>query len=99
VKGEYSIVPATDPIAEKVFAAIASVKRVPQDTVSADKSLVELGFDSLDTINLLFELEESFNISIPDEEARRVRNVSDVIAGVRQLIEPAAAGRTSGHAA
>jgi acyl carrier protein len=92
-------VQVTDPITDKVLAAVASVKRVPQDTLSADKSLVELGFDSLDTINLLFELEEMFKISIPDEEARRVRKVSDVIAGIRQLIEPAAAGRTSGHAA
>jgi acyl carrier protein len=87
-----------DEITPKVLAAIASVKHISQEDVTRDKTLLDLGFDSLDTINLLFELEEAFHISIPDEEARRVKSVTDVVDGIRKLITPAAAGSTD-HAA
>ena len=61
-------VPANDPVTAN-FWAMASVKRLPQESLSAEQSLSELGFDSLDTVDLLFELEEEFKITIPDEEA------------------------------
>jgi acyl carrier protein len=58
---------------------------------------VDLGFDSLDTMTLLFELENTFQISIPDEQARSIRTVSEIVEGVRALknsapIQPASAG-------
>jgi acyl carrier protein len=91
--------PSDDLIITKVLAAVASVKSLPEESVSIDQSLLELGFDSLDTINLLFELEETFKVSIPDEEARQVRKVSDIVAGIRKLTTDAVAGSTGGRAA
>ncbi|HYX67902.1 MAG TPA: phosphopantetheine-binding protein [Terriglobales bacterium] len=75
-----------DPLAEKVMALIAAVKRIPPEQVSLDKTFEELGMDSLDNMNLLFEVESTFNISIPDEEARAIRNVRQVVDGVRKLV-------------
>ncbi len=91
----------SDPITAKVIAAVVSVKNIPAETVTSESQLTELGFDSLDVINLLFELEEAFNVSIPDDEARRVRTVSDIVAGIRRLTAAAAgaAGGPGEHAA
>lgn len=71
------------------MALIAAVKRIPREQVSLDKSFEELGMDSLDNMNLLFEVESAFNISIPDEEARSIRSVREVVDGVRKLVEAA----------
>jgi len=76
----------SDEIAEKVISTLAGVKRVAPETISPDSSLADLGIDSLDTFTLLFELEGKFNISIPDDEARNIRTVNDIVEGVRKLI-------------
>ncbi|HUK88025.1 MAG TPA: acyl carrier protein [Terriglobales bacterium] len=90
----------SDPLAEKVMALIAAVKRIPREQVSLDKSFEELGMDSLDNMNLLFEVESAFNINIPDEEARAIRTVREVVDGVRKLVEAASgAGAPSQPAA
>ena len=77
----------SDPVADKVIALVASVKHIPVEKVSPDSSLADLGFDSLDTISLLFELESGFQISIPDEETKKIRFVHEIVAGVRTLLE------------
>lgn len=76
----------SDQIAEKVIDTLASVKRMPADKISLESSLSDLGIDSLDTFTLLFELEKQFQISIPDEEAKSIRSVNDIVEGVRKLI-------------
>ena len=74
-------------VEEKVIATLASVKRIPAEQIKPDSSLQELGVDSLDTFTLLFELESKFNISIPDEQARSIRTVSDIVAGVQKVLD------------
>ncbi len=74
-------------VEEKVIATLASVKRIPAEQIKLDSSLQELGVDSLDTFTLLFELEGKFNISIPDDEARNIRTVSDIVAGVQRILD------------
>lgn len=80
-----------DSISDKVLSTLASVKRIPRDTILLDSRLEDLGIDSLDTIVLLSELEKQFRISISDDEARSIRNVRDVVEGVRKLVAPSAA--------
>ena len=72
-------------IAEKVISIIASVKHIPREKITVDSSLAELGFDSLDTISMLFELESAFQISIPDEKAREIRYVREIVSGIQTL--------------
>ncbi|HXW18254.1 MAG TPA: acyl carrier protein [Candidatus Acidoferrales bacterium] len=76
----------TDSIAENVIATLASVKRIPAENIKLETPLQELGIDSLDTFTLLFELESKFNISIPDDEARNIRTVNDIVEGIRKLL-------------
>ncbi len=81
----------SDPVSEKILSLIAAVKKLPHDKVTLDSSFEELGIDSLDGINLVFEIEGAFDISIPDEQARSIRSVREMIDGVKSLL--AAAGR------
>ena len=83
-------------VEEKVIATLASVKRIPVEQIKLDSSLQELGVDSLDTFTLLFELEGKFNISIPDDEARNIRTVSDIVAGVQRILGAGKDGSTLG---
>jgi acyl carrier protein len=87
----------SDPVADKVIALVASVKHIPAEKVTLESSLADLGFDSLDTISLLFELESAFQITIPDDKARSIRSVSEMVAGIHLLLEnPSAAAPAGG---
>ena len=77
----------SDPLVETVVAAVAEVKHVPPETIDLDASLTDLGLDSLDTISMLFELENRLDISIPEDAAKSVRTVRDVVDGIRRLTE------------
>ncbi len=81
-----------DAIAEKIVSLISAVKRIPREQVSLDSSFEELAIDSLDGMNLLFEVEGAFDISIPDEQARSIRSVRQMVDGVKALL--AAPGRS-----
>ena len=80
----------SDELAEKVQSAIAASKRIPREQVSLESTLEDLGMDSLDQLNLLFALESDFNISIPDDEAKSIRTVREMVEGVRKLVAGAA---------
>jgi acyl carrier protein len=74
-----------DVLTEQVFAALAKVKPGAGEGLTTERTLESLGLDSLDTITLLFELEDRVGVSIPDQEARSARTVGDVIACIRRL--------------
>ncbi len=80
----------TDPLVETVISAVAEVKRLPRERVSLDSTFAELGMDSLDTLTLLFELESRLRIAVPDEAAKSVRTVRDIVEGIRGLTAGAA---------
>jgi acyl carrier protein len=83
-----------DAVAEKVIATLASVKRVPAENIKLDTNLQEMGIDSLDVFTLLFELENAFKITIPDDDVRSIKTVNDIVEGVKKLL-PAAPPDTS----
>ena len=82
----------SDAVTEQVVSALAKVKHIPRETITPDGTLESLKLDSLDTITLLFELEEGLGVTIPDDRVRNLRTVGDVIDIVRQLKDPAIAG-------
>ncbi len=77
----------SDAVADKVIAAIVKTKKIPSESITLDSTLEELRIDSLDGLNLFFDLEEAFDISIPDEQARQLRTVREVVDGLKQLID------------
>jgi len=77
---------SNDPIAGKVMEIIAKQKRIPVEQVTIDSTFQELGLDSLDAVNILFELEGEFDIAISDEQAKQIKNVRQMVDGVCGLV-------------
>ena len=65
---------------EKVKEIIAKELGVEREKLTNDASFMEdLGADSLDTVELVMEVEKEFNIDIPDEDAEKLRTVGDAL--------------------
>ena len=69
-----------DEVEEKVINIVCSQLGTSRDKVAADTSFInDLGADSLDTVELVMEFEDEFEISIPDEDAEKIQTVGDAI--------------------
>jgi acyl carrier protein len=75
-----------DSIQDRVLRVIATTRRVPLETVRPDSTFEELGIDSLDRLNILFELEGEFDIQIDDEQAKQVTSLQQMIDGITTLV-------------
>ena len=74
-----------DEIQKKLIEIVRKEKDVPDDKLSLDTPLVDAGIDSLDALTILFAIEEQFHISIPDDKARAMRTLGDMVTVVEQL--------------
>ena len=67
-------------ISEKVKAIIVDKLGVDENEVTNEASFTnDLGADSLDTVELIMELEKEFDIQIPDDKAEAIATVGDAI--------------------
>lgn len=72
-------------IEEKVRAIIVEQLDANEDEVVPDALFDEdLGADSLDLVELVMQMEDEFDVEIPDEDAENIRTVQDAINYVRQ---------------
>ena len=73
-------------VLERVRRTLADAQKIPLEQVTPEATFEQLNIDSLDGINILFALENEFDINIPDESARLVRDVRQLAEGVQKLI-------------
>ncbi len=67
-------------VAEKVYDIIVEKLGVDKNQVQPEANFInDLGADSLDTVELIMELEKEFDISIPDDQAEQIQTVQDAI--------------------
>ena len=86
----------SDELIQRVIKIIAATKRIPPGSVTIDSDFAQLGIDSMDAVEILFALENEFDVSIPDNEVRSVRGIRQMCEGVdRLLAAKAAAGKTA----
>jgi acyl carrier protein len=78
-------------VLERVLRTLADTQKLPLEQVTPEATFEQLNIDSLDGINILFALENEFNINIPDESARLVRDVRQLAEGVQKLVNEKAA--------
>jgi acyl carrier protein len=83
----------SDEMIQRVLKVIATSKRIPLETVTIDSDFQQLGIDSMDAVEILFALENEFDISIPDDEVRNVRSIRDMVNGVEKLVAAKGAGQ------
>ncbi len=73
-------------IDERVVAIVAEQLGVNKDQITAETSFVnDLGADSLDTVELVMELEEEFDINIPDDAAEKIQTVGEAIEYIKKM--------------
>lgn len=77
----------SDELIERVRQAVAKTQRIPVERVTLDTRFEELGMDSMDGVNLLFALEGEFDINIPDDQAREIRTVRQMVEGLEVLLK------------
>lgn len=72
--------PNQEQVAEKVIAIVSEQLSVDKAEISKETSFVnDLGADSLDTVELVMELEDEFDMNIPDEDAEKLQTVGSAI--------------------
>jgi acyl carrier protein len=79
--------PASVPIAEGVIDVLKNVSRRPIDPVLTSDLVADLGFDSLQVLEVIAELEDRFDISIPLNDVPSTRTVAQVVDQVARLVE------------
>ena len=78
----------SEPIEARVREIIINELGVESEKVTDDASFVEdLGADSLDTVELVMEFEDEFEINIPDEDAEKIQTVGDAIKYIKERVE------------
>jgi len=72
-------------IAERIIEIVAEKMDKPKEEIAPEKSFVnDLGADSLDTVELMMDSEDEFDVSIPEEEAQKIVTIGDAIKYVQE---------------
>ena len=73
---------------DKMREIIVEQLDVDEDKVTTDASITEdLGADSLDVVDLVMNIEESFDLEIPDEEVENIKTVGDIVKFIEAKTE------------
>jgi len=70
-----------------VIGVLKNVSRRPIEPALSSDLIADLGFDSLQVLEVATELEDRFDITMPAETVPTVRTVADVVARVSALLE------------
>jgi acyl carrier protein len=74
-------------VADAVVEIVKNVSRRPIEPTPASDLIADLGFDSLQVMETIAELEDRFDILIPPEDIPSARTVAQVAAAVEALLE------------
>ena len=75
-----------DEIFNKVVELIASNNHISPDTITIDSSFEDLSMDSLDGLTLINDLENEYNITLPNEEAVKIKTVRQAVDSLNKFI-------------
>ncbi|MHB1453097.1 MAG: acyl carrier protein [Saccharofermentanales bacterium] len=78
---------STEAIFETVQSILADQLGVEPDQVTMESNFIDdLNADSLDIVELVMAMEQEFGISIPDEEAERIKTVGDAVNFIKDCV-------------
>lgn len=80
--------PSLEEIQEKVTAIVSEQMGVDKKEVTMETSFVrDLNADSLDTVELVMEFEDEFELSIPDDEAEKIQTVGQAVEFIKKAMD------------
>ena len=72
--------PTEAEIEEKIYQIVSEQMGIDKSELTRETSFVDdLNADSLDTVELVMEFEDEFEMSIPDEEAEKIRTIGQTV--------------------
>jgi len=77
--------PSLDEISQALAKMVADKMDIDIATIKPESTLEELGLDSLDTFDLIFNAEDHFHIKVPNDQVN-ISTLQDVSTLVRRLI-------------
>ncbi len=73
-------------VEQRVYEIVAEQLGVSKEQITRETHFVnDLGADSLDTVELVMELEEEFDINIPDDSAEKIQTVGQAVEYIEKL--------------
>jgi acyl carrier protein len=84
---EVYAVPTEQEVLDKVTAIVSEQMGVDKSEIKKETSFAnDLNADSLDTVELVMEFEDEFDMSIPDEEAEKIQTVGDAVDFIMGIV-------------
>ena len=81
---------------QTIFDIIAKTCSIPRERITLDATLKDLDVHSLDAVQVLFEIEDKYDISVPEREDNySAGTVRDLIDGVERLLAVKAAAKVA----
>jgi acyl carrier protein len=75
-------------VEERVIEIVCEQMGASRDKITAETSFIQdLGADSLDTVELVMEFEDEFDLNIPDEDAEKIQTVGDAIKYIQEHVK------------
>jgi acyl carrier protein len=81
-----AVATGAEDVLTRVIRVIAETQKIPPESIEPDSTFQALGIDSLDGINIVFAIENEFNINVPDDAAKNIGSIRDLAAGVERLL-------------
>jgi acyl carrier protein len=73
-------------IEQVVKDAISRQKRCDVEGITLDSVLSDLGVTSLDAITIVYDIEEAFDVEVPNDQLDSLETVRDIVEGIESLI-------------
>lgn len=73
-------------IADECIALIAKQKSLAPEQIRLESTFDELAVDSLDRVSLAFDIEEKYEIEIPEDKLGQIKTVHDMVQGIEEAL-------------
>jgi acyl carrier protein len=74
-------------IFDKIAAVISAKKGVNIELIKFESSFEELGLDSLDAVELIADLEDEFNVTIPNIDLQNIKSVKQAVSSLEKAMQ------------
>lgn len=72
---------------EKIASLLSTKKGVERSSIQMSSSFDELGLDSLDAVELIADLEDEFNVTVPNMELQNIKTIQHAVDGLSKAMQ------------
>jgi acyl carrier protein len=82
----YQTIETNDAIFNKVAELIAATADISVEKIANESRFQDLGMDSLDALAMISDLEEEYNIKVPNQEVLKIRTVGQAVESISRAL-------------